>query len=83
MNIYPEFKKIAGKNAAINRLAGALRDKLDCDGLDFQNAQLIDGCKEHNGHLYQDSCRLDNSGLADEDYYCNQYTGYCAVPFNC
>lgn len=82
MNIYPEIKKIAGKNDAIQRLATALESKIDCDGLDWQNARLITGCKEKNGHLYQDGHRLDNGGLVDDDYYCDQYTGYCEDDFH-
>lgn len=63
MNIYPEIKKIAGKNASINRLLDVLENNLDCDGLDVRNAHLIDSCKEHDGHLYKDGSKLDNSGL--------------------
>ena len=77
MNIYPEIKKIAGKNAAIQRLAEALEDKLDCEDLDWQSARLIDGCTEKNGHLYKNGDKLDRQGLVDADYYCAQYTGYC------
>ena len=77
MNIYPEIKKIAGKNEAIKRLADTLSEKIDCEGLDWSNAHLITGCKEKNGHLFQGGGRLDNGGLADDDYYCDQHTGYC------
>ena len=77
MNIYPEIKKIAGMNAARDRLNKILSDKIDCDGIDWSSAKLIDGCRERGGHLYQDGGRLDNSGLVDGDYYCDQHTGYC------
>ena len=77
MFIYPEFKKIAGMNAAIERLAEKLAIKLyDLEGLDFSNAYLVNGCKEKKGHLFCGSKRLDNYGLVDDLYYCNQHTGY-------
>lgn len=81
MNIYPEIKKIAGKNASIKRLVEVLKDKVDCDGLDFERAYLVDGCKEKHDHLYKGNTKLDNSGLVDDDYYCMQETGYFADDF--
>ena len=77
MNIYPEIKKIAGNNEAIKRLREKLSKKIDYDGLFFEHAYFITGCKERGGHLYRDGHRLDNGGLVDEDYYCDQHTGYC------
>ena len=81
MNIYPEIKKIAGANAKIMRLADKLSEKLDCYGLEFERAHLIDGCSERNGHLYQNGGRLDNSGLVDDDYYCDQHPGWLEDDF--
>lgn len=77
MNIYPELKKIAGANEKISKLIEKLQSKIDCDGLMLENAYLVSGCQEKNGHLYQGGGRLDNSGLVDDDYYCCQHTGYC------
>lgn len=77
MTIIPELKKIAGLNAKIKRLAEIVGEKVDADGLCLEDARLISGCKEKNGHLYQDGGRLDNSGLVDDLYYCDQHTGYC------
>lgn len=77
MNIYPELKKIAGANDKRERLANKLLEKIDVEGLEFERAHIINGCSEKNGHLYIDGMRLDNSGLVDDDYYCNQHTGYC------
>lgn len=77
MKIIPELKKIAGLNAKIHRLAVIVQEKLDCEGLAIEAAYLISGCKEKNGHLYQDGGQLDNYGLVDDLYYCNQHTGYC------
>lgn len=77
MQIYPEMKKIAGLNAAIERLAKKLSMKMDVDGLYFYQAYLISGCKEEGGHLFHGGVALDNAGLVDDLYYCNQSTGYC------
>lgn len=81
MNIYPELKKIAGANEKINQLAKKLTSQIECDGLMLEQAHLISGCKEKNGHLYQGGGRLDNSGLVDDDYYCRQHTGYLGDDF--
>ena len=77
MKIIPELKKIACLNDKIKRLVGIVGKKIDADGMGLESAYLISGCKEKNGHLYQDGGRLDNSGLVDDVYYCNQHTGYC------
>lgn len=77
MRIIKELKKIAGLNDRIGHLAKMLDHKIDTDGLILQSAHLISGCRERNGHLYQDGERLDNSGLVDDTYYCDQSTGYC------
>lgn len=78
MIICPEIKKIAGALQKIERLSAALAEKIDTDGLDFKNCYLVDGCREVNEHLYQNGCRLDNGGLVDDVYYCDQYDGYGA-----
>lgn len=77
MKIYPELKKIAGKNDAIKRLSESLYQKLGLDGLDLECAYFVTGCTERGGHLYKDGKRLDKDGLVDDLYYCTQYTGYC------
>jgi hypothetical protein len=81
MIVMPEIAKIAGLNAKIKHLAGILENKMDTDGLDFQNAYFVNGCKEKNRHLYQGDSRLDRDGLVDNLYYCCQYTGYCEDDF--
>lgn len=81
MIVIPEIKKIAGMNEKIIRLGNIIANKMDADWLDFQNAYLVNGCKERNGHLYQGDSRLDNDGLVDDLYYCCQYTGYCEDDF--
>ena len=72
MTIFPEMKKIAGLNAAIERLAQKLSMKMDLDGLNFKEVYLISGCKEEKGHLIQAGVALDNAGLVDDLYYCDQ-----------
>lgn len=84
MTIIPEIKKIACMNAAVERLVEKLAIKLydtDLEGMDFSNAYLVNGCKEKKGHLFCGSKRLDNYGLVDDLYYCNQHTGYCEDDF--
>lgn len=83
MNIYNEIKQIAELNEKVIELVNQLEtDGFDTDGLDFRSAYLIRGCVAENGHLYnKDWHRLDNSGLVDNDYYCNQYTGYLGDNF--
>ena len=77
MTIIPELKKIAALNSKIKRLAEIAGQKIDADGLGLESAYLISGCKEKGGHLYRGDARLDNSGLVDDVYYCDQHTGYC------
>lgn len=81
MTIIPELKKIAGLNAKIRRLAEIVGEKIDADGLDLEYAHLVSGCSAKGKHLYKDGCRLDNCGLIDDLYYCNQYVGYCEDDF--
>lgn len=81
MKIIPELKKIAGLNDKIDRLAKIVGEKMDADGLDIRGAYLISGCSAKGEHLYCDGHRLDNCGLVDDLYYCNQYTGYCEDDF--
>ena len=81
MIIIPELKKIAGLNDRIRHLAEKASEKMDADGLDLQSAYLVCGCKAKGGHLYKDKHRLDNYGLTDDLYYCDQYTGYCEDDF--
>lgn len=81
MTIIAELKKIAGLNDKIRRLAEIASEKVEADGLDLQSAYLVSGCKVKGNHLYQDGCRLDNYGLTDDLYYCDQYTGYCEDDF--
>ena len=81
MTIIPELKKIAGTNARIKRLAEIVSRKIDADGLDLEAAYLISGCSVKGNHLYRNGNRLDNCGLVDDLYYCNQYTGYIEDEF--
>lgn len=81
LKVYPELKKIATLNDKIVRLVGVFQEKSSSEGLRFTEATLISGCKEKNGHLYQNGVRLDNHGITDNEYYCRQYTGYCEDSF--
>ena len=81
MMIIPELKRIACANAKIKRLAEIVSQKIDADGLELENAYLVSGCSAKGAHLYRNGMRLDNSGLVDDLYYCNQHTGYCEDHF--
>lgn len=82
MTIIPELKKIAGFNAKIERLVKIVSNKIDADGLGVESAYLISGCSIKGKHLYKDGCRLDNCGLTDDLYYCDQHTGWCEDDFH-
>jgi len=78
MIVIPEIKKIAAANDKRDRLAKIVDEKIDADGMDFECAYFVTGCKEKNGHLFnKDGHQLDKDGLVDDLYYCEQYTGYC------
>lgn len=77
MNIYSEIKKIAGYNHAINELVNKLKDKIDCEGLFFEQAKLISGCSIRSDGLYQNGELLSEGEAVNDDYFCNQSTGYC------
>lgn len=82
MNVYKEIEKIAKLNSQINDLISKISEKIDADGLNFRGAYFIEGCIEKSGHLYdKDGHVLDNSGLVDNDYYCEQYIGGCGDDF--
>lgn len=83
MEIIHEIKMIAAANAKRDHWIKQLElsGKVDMDGLNLECAELIDGCKEKNDGLYRNDCRLDNSGLVDDQYYCDQNTGYCEDDF--
>lgn len=82
MTIIPELKKIAGANAKIKQLAEIVGKKIDADGLGLESAYLISGCSVKGKHLYKDGHRLDNCGLTDDLYYCDQHTGWCEDDFH-
>lgn len=82
MIIIPELKKIAGMNEKIKRLSERLEEEYDIDGLEWERAYLVSGCRVKGQSLYNsDGHRLNNSGLVDDLYFCNQYTGYCGDDF--
>ena len=83
MIIYEELKKIAEINQQRTELANVLCEKMDLDGLHIENAELINGCVAENGHLYdRDGNQLDNCGLVDNEYYCNQSKGFLDDDFH-
>lgn len=77
MIIIPELKKIAACNAKRDQIMKKVQNKMTCDDLCLENAYLIAGCKEKNGHLYKEGTQLDNYGAVNDEYYCEQHCGYC------
>lgn len=77
MVVYEELKQIAEINQKRTELANALFEKMDLDGLHIESAEFIKNCVAEEGHLYdRDGNQLDNCGLVDDEYYCNQSRGY-------
>ena len=74
MIILPEMKKIAGAMDKVRRLSVKLEKKTDIEGLVFNSATLISGCKEKNGCLYDSNGSL--LGSDEGEYYCEQHQGY-------
>lgn len=82
MQIINELKRIAAANAKRDYWIKQLElSGFETDDLHLENARLIDGCKEKNGHLFRGKCMLDNSGLVDDQFYCHQTQGYCEDDF--
>lgn len=81
MIVIPELKKIAAANDKRNRLALIVEEKIDADGMGLECAYFVTGCKEKNGHLFQNGHQLDCDGLVDDLYYCDQHTGYLEDDF--
>lgn len=82
MKIFPEIKKIAIDIDEIRRNIEKLEEELGVDGLEYQEAYLLSGCREENGHLYQGGMRLDNFGLVDDSYYCEQHSYFFEEGFH-
>lgn len=82
MIIIPELKKIASLNDKIKRLVYIVGEKIDTGGLGIECAYLVSGCSVKGNHLYKDGDRLDNCGLTDDLYYCDQHTGWCEDDFH-
>ena len=82
MNVIKEIEKIAKLNNQVNDLISKICKEIDADGLDFRSAYFVEGCVEKAGHLYdKDGHVLDNGGLVDNNYYCEQHTGICEDDF--
>ncbi len=47
----------------------------DCS--DYTVCRILHNCRELNGKLYDETGNVvSDSGLIDDKYYCNQYSGY-------
>lgn len=78
MIVYEELRQIAELNEKIIELSNQMEMKgIDTDGLNLNCAELVKGCIEENGHLYdRDGNKLDRDGLIDDEYYCHQTQGF-------
>lgn len=74
MKIYNEARKIAVKAAQIKRLGEELEKRIDVEGADWYNAELVCGVSERDGYLFEGETRIAEHA---DDYYVNQWTGYC------
>ena len=83
MKIYTKIKHIVELSETIELLIKELEQQgLETDGFDFRAAYFVRDCVEKDGHLYhKEGHKFDNSGLVDDTYYCNQYTGYLEDDF--
>ena len=74
---------IAELNEKIIELSNQMIMKeIDTDGLSLNHAELVKGCIEENGHLYdRDGNQLDRDGLVDDEYYCFQMQGFIEDDF--
>ena len=79
MNIYKQIKQIAELNEHRTELVNELvRNELDVDDLNFNEACLIKDCVEEDGHLYdKDGKKLDNCGLVDNNRYNKFFRQLC------
>lgn len=66
MNIYKEIKEIAKCNSKIDSLVNKLSEKIDTEGIAWQTARFVSMSRKD----------LEKLELVDDDYYCQQYTGY-------
>lgn len=75
MNTYKEVKEIAKCNAKVAHLAEKLEKIVDTDGLEWETARFVSLSKEEIEDFEQ------SNGVTD-DYYVNQWTGYCEDDFH-
>lgn len=77
--IYKEIKRIACLNTQIGRLVNKLSERFGGYGIYWDSAELVSGLTVGEHGLYQDGTCI--AELCD-DYFVNQYTGYCADDYH-
>lgn len=69
MEIYKEIKEIAKAMAKVKHLAEKISEKIDTEGFDWASAEFVSLDKEDIKHFGFEG--------TTEDYYVDQWTGYC------
>ena len=77
MIIYDEFRELANACDNIRATAEKLKRKIDISDMGLFEAYLCKGCTEQDGHLFQDGKQLDNCGVQFNQYYLQQFCGFC------
>lgn len=77
MIIYAEFRELANACDNIRATAEKLKHKIDISDMGLFEVYLCRGCTERDGHLFQDGKQLDNCGVQFNQYYLQQFHGFC------
>ena len=77
MIIYAEFRELANACDNIRATAEKLKHKIDISDMGLFEVYLSRGCTERDGHLFQDGKQLDNCGVQFNQYYLQQFHGFC------
>lgn len=74
MNVYKEIKEIAKYVSKIKLLAESLSNQIDTEGIDWNSAQIVTLDEEDIEHF-------KNTRGETDDYFVDQWTGYCEDDF--
>ena len=77
MIIHAEFRELANACDNIRATAEKLKRKIDISDMGLFEVYLCKGCTERDGHLFQDGKQLDNCGVQFNQYYLQQFHGFC------
>lgn len=71
MNIYKEIKEITKCISKVEKLADKLSKKIDTEGIKWETAEFVSMSRKD----------IEKIDLVDDDYYCEQHTGYLEDDF--